>query len=300
MTARSGSAPAAAPWPPRRRSWSPPRSPRAPAARSSWSRSRRTATPSRAPLDPDRRHRRLRQPRCATRCSPARSTSPSTRSRTCRPPRADGVLLAAVPPREDPRDVLVARDGLTLGELPPGARSAPGRRAGPPSCARSASASTSSRSAATSTPGCGWSPTASSTPSCWPAPGWPGSAGSTRSPRCSTRSRCFPPPARGRWRVECRGRTTRAAPSSPAAGSTTPPPGRRDRRAHPARRPGGRLLGPRRGPRPRSAEGERRPRAVPARAVAQVDGCTAAVRDGPVDDAGAARPSAGDELLDAI
>lgn len=35
---------------------------------------------------------------------------------------ADGIALAAVPPREDPRDVLVARDGLTLGELPPGAR----------------------------------------------------------------------------------------------------------------------------------------------------------------------------------
>lgn len=32
------------------------------------------------------------------------------------------VALAAVPPREDPRDVVVARDGLTLGELPPGSR----------------------------------------------------------------------------------------------------------------------------------------------------------------------------------
>jgi hydroxymethylbilane synthase len=31
------------------------------------------------------------------------------------------VLIAAVPPREDPRDALVARDGLTLGELPAGA-----------------------------------------------------------------------------------------------------------------------------------------------------------------------------------
>ena len=30
------------------------------------------------------------------------------------------VLIAAVPPREDPRDALVARDGLTLGELPVG------------------------------------------------------------------------------------------------------------------------------------------------------------------------------------
>jgi hydroxymethylbilane synthase len=35
---------------------------------------------------------------------------------------ADGVAIAAVPPREDPRDALVARDSLTLGELPTGAR----------------------------------------------------------------------------------------------------------------------------------------------------------------------------------
>ena len=34
----------------------------------------------------------------------------------------DGIALAAVPLREDPRDVLVARDGLTLGELPTGSR----------------------------------------------------------------------------------------------------------------------------------------------------------------------------------
>jgi len=32
------------------------------------------------------------------------------------------LTLAAIPVREDPRDVLVARDGLTLGELPHGAR----------------------------------------------------------------------------------------------------------------------------------------------------------------------------------
>ncbi|HEV2779488.1 MAG TPA: hydroxymethylbilane synthase [Actinophytocola sp.] len=32
------------------------------------------------------------------------------------------VSLAAVPPRADPRDALVARDGLTLGELPAGSR----------------------------------------------------------------------------------------------------------------------------------------------------------------------------------
>lgn len=33
-----------------------------------------------------------------------------------------GLVIAAVPPREDPRDALIARDGLTLGELPPGSR----------------------------------------------------------------------------------------------------------------------------------------------------------------------------------
>lgn len=32
----------------------------------------------------------------------------------------DGLTLGAIPLREDPRDVLVARDGLTLGELPSG------------------------------------------------------------------------------------------------------------------------------------------------------------------------------------
>jgi hydroxymethylbilane synthase len=37
---------------------------------------------------------------------------------TAKDPR---LVLAAVPVREDPRDVLCARDGLTLGELPPGA-----------------------------------------------------------------------------------------------------------------------------------------------------------------------------------
>jgi hydroxymethylbilane synthase len=33
-----------------------------------------------------------------------------------------GLIIAAVPRREDPRDALVARDGLTLGELPPGSK----------------------------------------------------------------------------------------------------------------------------------------------------------------------------------
>jgi hydroxymethylbilane synthase len=39
---------------------------------------------------------------------------------------AEGIALAAVPTREDPRDVVVARDGLTLGGLPAGATVATG------------------------------------------------------------------------------------------------------------------------------------------------------------------------------
>lgn len=35
---------------------------------------------------------------------------------------SDGIVVAAVPLRADPRDALVARDGLTLGELPAGSR----------------------------------------------------------------------------------------------------------------------------------------------------------------------------------
>ncbi|MBA2955614.1 hydroxymethylbilane synthase [Nocardioides sp. MAH-18] len=35
---------------------------------------------------------------------------------------AEGIALVAVPGREDPRDAVVARDGLTLGELPVGSR----------------------------------------------------------------------------------------------------------------------------------------------------------------------------------
>ena len=35
---------------------------------------------------------------------------------------AAGIVLAAVPPRDDPRDVLVARDGVKLADLPAGAR----------------------------------------------------------------------------------------------------------------------------------------------------------------------------------
>jgi hydroxymethylbilane synthase len=36
--------------------------------------------------------------------------------------RPEGIVIAAVPRREDPRDALVARDGLMLGQLPAGSR----------------------------------------------------------------------------------------------------------------------------------------------------------------------------------
>ncbi len=38
----------------------------------------------------------------------------------------EGITLAAIPVREDPRDAVVARDGLTLGELPVGSKVATG------------------------------------------------------------------------------------------------------------------------------------------------------------------------------
>jgi len=91
------------------------------------------------------------------------------------PTAADPRLtLAAVPVREDPRDALVARDGMVLGELPTGSKVGTGsprraaqlralglglevwaaRQRGHPESARSATVS--------------W------TRSCWPGPGWPG------------------------------------------------------------------------------------------------------------------------------
>ena len=73
------------------------------------------------PAGPARRHRRLRQraARGAAR-RPDRPRRPLAQGPADR--AAAGITLAAVPTREDPRDVVVARDGLTLGELPSGSR----------------------------------------------------------------------------------------------------------------------------------------------------------------------------------
>ena len=70
---------------------------------------------------PDRRHRRLRV-RAARRAARGEVDLAVHSLKDLPTAEPAGILLAAVPPREDPRDVLVARDGLTLGELPDGAR----------------------------------------------------------------------------------------------------------------------------------------------------------------------------------
>ena len=105
-----------------------------------------------------RRHRRLRHRAARTRCWRGEVDLAVHSLKDLPTAPEPGLVIAAVPAREDPRDVLVARDGLTLGELPAGSRrrhrlAAP-RRAAARARPRPA---TSSRSAATSTPGCGWS-----------------------------------------------------------------------------------------------------------------------------------------------
>ena len=116
-----------------------------------------------------------------------------------------GLVIAAVPPREDPRDVLVARDGLALGELPAGSRVGTGSPRRRRSSGALGQASTSSTSAATSTAACARSRTAERgrrRPR--PRRAWPGWAGSTPSPRCSIRPQMLPAPGQGALAVECR------------------------------------------------------------------------------------------------
>ncbi len=138
---------------------------RASGSRSSWSRSSPPATDDRR-ADQHRRHRRVRLG--AARRAAGRRVDLAVHSAKDLPTAPEpGLVVAAVPGREDPRDALCARDGLTLAELPVGAPSAPGPRAGPRSCGRSAWASRSCRSGATSTPGWAWWPRASWTRWCW-------------------------------------------------------------------------------------------------------------------------------------
>ena len=112
---------------------------------------------------------------------------------------APDLVIAAVPPREDPRDVLVSPRGLTprraASRLPHRHRLTSSRGA---AASTRDSSWTSCRSAATSTPGSGKPSTARSTQWFSPVPGSPGSAGSPTSPRCSTRSRSSRPAGRAR------------------------------------------------------------------------------------------------------
>ena len=154
-------------------------------------------------------------------------------------------------------------------------------------------------SAATSTPGSRKVAAGESTPSSSPAPGWPGSAGSTRSPRCSTRCRCCPPPGRVRWRSS-------AAPTTTSLAAEL---GRARRPAHPRRAstaeravladPRGRLLRPGRGP-GRGGRGRRRRRAVGARRRARRPTARSSVRmsaTGAPSDAAGVGPRLASEML---
>ena len=126
---------------------------------------------------------------------------------------AEGIALAAVPPRDDPRDALAARDGAKLADLPPAARIGTGspRRAAQllllrpdlrPVPVRGNAGTRLSRVES-----------ARSTRSCSPTRGWPGSAGWTRSPRSSSLTRCSRRPgrARSRWNAARAGRPGRLA-----------------------------------------------------------------------------------------
>ena len=163
---------------------------------------------------------------------------------------APGIALAAVPAREDPRDVVVARDGLTLGELPgrqPGRHrlAAPGRpaararprprdrrhprqrrhpdRQGPVGGVRRRRAG--------------------------PRRAGPARPARRGRPRCSTRCRCCPPPARERWPSSA-APTTTCWPSSPR--STTRAPGPRSTPSGPCWPPSRPAAPPRSAPWPRS------------------------------------------------
>ena len=82
----------------------------------------------------------------------------------------EGIVIAAVPPRADPRDALCG--AADAGRAGAGrARRDVVAAARPPSCARCATISRWSSCAATSTPACASSPTATTTRSCWPPPG---------------------------------------------------------------------------------------------------------------------------------
>lgn len=160
----------------------------------------------------------------------------------------DDLTLAAIPVREDPRDALIARDGLTFEQLPDGARvgtGSPRRMAQLNAWARSLGRSVEAVPIrGTSTPASASSRRVNWTRSYSPPPDSPASAVSTRRRSCCRPTWFCPPPARGTGDRVCCGQRR---PRRPARRARRPGhPGRRDRRALPARRPGGRLFRTRR------------------------------------------------------
>ena len=155
--------------------------------------------------------------------------------------------LAAVPQREDPRDVARRpRRPEARRPAPRAPRSAPARRAAWPSSTRTPGPGLdieTVRSAATSTPGSATSATGELDAVVLAARrAQPARAGSTRSTDFLVRrhdaARARPGGAGGRVRR----RTTRTSLAALGRARRPAHPGRRDRRARPARRPGGRLL----------------------------------------------------------
>ena len=253
------------------------------------------ATARRAALDPDRRHRRVRVG-AARRALLAGEIDVAVHSYKDLPTApADGIALAAVPPREDPRDALVARDGLTLGELPhrcPGrhrlaAARRPAARARPRPRGRAAARQRRHPAAARS-------PTASSTPSCSPTPGCAASAAPSEVTEILDPIQVLPAPAQGALAIECRGDDA-ATLAVLAALDHADTRAAVDGRAGPAGRPRGRVH------RPGRRAGRDLPRATTARreiflrgSVTAIDGSDA-VRlsaTGPTTDADGDRPAA--------
>ena len=181
------------------------------------------ATSNRGPAGDPGRHRRLRQRAARRPAERARSTWPCTPSRTCRPLPSRGIVAGR---RSRPRGP--ARRGRRPRRSHPGraARRVPRRhRLTPPG-----------RPAAGARPraGAGRRPRQRRHPGrqgrrgrarrrrAGPGRAGPARAARTRSPRCSTRCRCCPPPARGPWRSSAAPPTPTWSPPWPS--STTPPP----------------------------------------------------------------------------
>ncbi len=114
---------------------------------------------------------------------------------------AEGIALAAVPVRDDPRDALIGPAAPSSRTCRAAHGSVPGRRAGPRSCCCCARICCRCRCAGTRTPGSPRWNQAIWTLLCSGTRAWAGSGDSTRSPSCSSRTRCSRRPGRVRSRL---------------------------------------------------------------------------------------------------